>query len=364
MPGVELHAEAIENAEAGRLLSRPRWTAWAELGGMAVLSGMVLLGASLLGPGRAIALVVLGALAWATASIALFIERGLLIDAVNPLAGVGLVLIGVLGSTLAEAQHQRRLLREQLTRSRDAQLHMQGELDTARRIQTGMLPRADALAGTPGLELAAYSETVGGDLYDFFLTSPRRLFFVIGDVSGKGLPSALLMALAKAQIKSAALRADGDPGAALTAANDAIAQDNPEFLFVTAVAGCVDLDSGALTMSNAGHDSPLFVGGGKVDATPKADGPPLCTVDGYVYPTTLLELPRGLALFLYTDGISEAQDANGTLYGRHRLLARLGQRANATPAADLIADIEHDVHAHAAGAEQADDMTLLVVARV
>jgi adenylate cyclase len=102
MPGVELHAEAIENAEAGRLLSRPRWTAWAELGGMAVLSGMVLLGASLLGPGRAIALVVLGALAWATASIALFIERGLLIDAVNPLAGVGLVLIGVLGSTLAK----------------------------------------------------------------------------------------------------------------------------------------------------------------------------------------------------------------------------------------------------------------------
>lgn len=367
MPGVELHAEAIENAQAGRLLSRPRWTAWAELGGMALLSIGAILGASLLGPGRAIALVVLGALAWAASSIVLFIERGLLIDAVNPLAGVGLVLIGVLGSTLAEAQHQRRLLREQLSQSRDAQLRMQGELDTARRIQTGMLPRPDALAGTAGLELAAYSEpakTVGGDFYDFFLVSPRRLCFVIGDVSGKGLPSALLMALAKAQIKSAALRADGDPGRALTAANDAIAQDNPEFLFVTAVAGCLDLDSGALALANAGHDSALFIASGRIDSAPRADGPPLCTVDGYVYGTTLLELPRGIALCLYTDGISEAQDANGVLYGRERLLACLARRATGSRAADLIADLVDDVQVHAAGAEQADDMTLLVVARV
>jgi len=367
MAGVELHAEAIENAEAGRLLSRPRWTGWAELGAMAALSAVAILGASLLGPGRAIALVVLGALAWATASIALFVERGLLIDAVNPLAGVGLVLIGVLGSTLAEAQHQRRVLRDQLAQSRDAQLRMQGELDTARRIQTGMLPRPDALAGTPGLELAAYSEparTVGGDLYDFFLVSPRRLFFVIGDVSGKGLPSALLMALAKAQIKSAALRADGDPGAALTAANEAIAQDNPEFLFVTAVAGCVDLDSGALAMANAGHDSPLFVGVGRIEPAPRADGPPLCTVDGYVYTTTLLELPRGIALCLYTDGVSEAQDANGAFYGRERLLACLARRGAGRRAADLIRGIERDVRAYAADAEQADDMTMLVVARI
>ncbi|HMM78247.1 MAG TPA: CHASE2 domain-containing protein [Gammaproteobacteria bacterium] len=367
MPGVELHAEAIENAEAGRLLSRPRWTRWFELGAMAGLSGVAILGASLLGPGRAIALVVVGALAWAATSIGLFVERGLLIDAVNPLAGVGLVLIGVLGSTLAEAQHQRRLLREQLTQSRDAQLRMQAELDTARRIQTGMLPRPDALAGTLGLELAAFCEpakTVGGDLYDFFLISPRRLFFVIGDVSGKGLPSALLMALAKAQIKSAALRADGNPGAVLTAANEAIAQDNPEYLFLTAVAGCVDLDSGALAYANAGHDSPLFVGRGRVTTAPKAGGPPLCTVDGYVYPTTMLELPRGVALCLYTDGVSEAQDAGGALYGRERLLACLARRATGARAADLIASIERDVRAYAAGAEQADDMTLLVVARL
>lgn len=366
MPGVELHAEAIENAEAGRLLSRPHWAPWLELGGMVLLSSLAIIGASLLGPGRAIALVGLGALAWALGSVAIFIERGLLIDPVNPLAGVGLVLIGVLGSTLAEAQHQRRVLREQLAASRDAQLRVQSELDTARRIQTGMLPRPDALAGTPGLELAAFSAPatmVGGDFYDFFLVSSRRLFFAIGDVSGKGLPSALLMALAKAQIKSAALRADGDPGIALTIANDAIAEDNPEFLFVTAVAGCVDLDSGTLACANAGHDSPLFVGSGRIDAGPRADGPPLCTVDGYVYRTSLLELPRAIALCLYTDGISEAQDASGALYGRERLLACLARCAPRTRAADLIANIERDVRAYAAGAEQADDMTLLVVAR-
>ena len=367
MPGVELHAEAIENALAGRLLTRPRWADLAELGGMALLSLLVIAGASLSGPGRTLALVLGGALAAVLASIVLFVERGWLLDAVNPLAGVGLVLIGVLGSTLAEVQWQRRMLRVQLALSRDAQLRMQGELDTARRIQTGMLPRPDSLAGTPGLELAALSEpakTVGGDLYDFFFIAPRRLFFLIGDVSGKGLPSALLMALAKAQIKSAALRADGDPGAALSAANDAIAQDNPEFLFVTVAAGCVDLDSGALTYANAGHDSPLFVGGGRIEAAPAAQGPPLCTLDDYRYVSVPLTLPRGVALCLYTDGVTEAENAIGRLYGRQRLHDCLAPLAHGARAAQLLTAIESDVRAHAGAADQADDLTLLVVARI
>ena len=333
---------------------------------MSLLSTVVIVGASLLGPGRAVALVLFGALAWTTGAVALFVERGLLVDAVNPLAGVGLVLIGVLGSTLAEVQSQRRLLREQLARSRDAQLRMQGELDTARRIQTGMLPRPDDFAGTPGLELAAFSEpatTVGGDFYDFFLVAPRRLFFVVGDVSGKGLPSALLMALAKAQIKSAALRADGDPGAALTAANDAIAQDNPEFLFVTVAAGCLDLDSGALAYANAGHDSPLFVDTDRIESAPRAEGPPLCTLEGFHYGSVMLELRRGVALCLYTDGVSEAHDPDGRLYGRERLIDCLRAQTGRAGAAALIRRVREDVVAHAGVAEQADDMTLLIVAR-
>ncbi len=367
MPGVELHAEAIENALAGRLLARPRAAGGYEVGAMVLLSGLAILGASLLGPGRAIACVALGALTWVAVTVVLFVERGLLIDAVNPLAGVGLVLIGVLGSTLADTQRQRRQLREQLAESRDTQLRMQGELDTARRIQTGMLPRPEVLAGTPGLELAAFSEpakTVGGDLYDFFLVSPRRLFFVIGDVSGKGLPSALLMALAKAQIKSAALRADGDPGVALRAANDAIAQDNPEYLFVTAVAGCLDLDSGMLRYANAGHDPPLCVGDAQIESLPLAQGPPLCTVDGFAYPTDSIDVPRGVALLLYTDGVTEAQDPAGSLYGRERLLRCLATRPKSARAADLVAAIDADVRLHAGPAEQADDLTLLVVGRL
>jgi|LNFM01.1.fsa_nt_gb adenylate cyclase len=367
MPGVEIHAEAIENALAGRLLARPRWAAWVELGVMALLSLVAIAGAAALGPGRALALVALGAATSVAAAIGLFVEAGLLIDAVNPLAGVGLVLIGVLGSTLAEAQRQRRALRSQLAASRDAQLRMQAELDTARRIQTGMLPRPDALAGTPGLELAAFSEpakTVGGDLYDFFLLGPRRLFFVIGDVSGKGLPSALLMALAKAQIKSAAQRVDGDPGAALTAANDVIAQDNPEFLFVTVVAGCLDLDSGRMLYANAGHDAPLFVGHGQIEAAPGAQGPPLCTVDGFDYTSQPLTLARGAALCLVTDGVTEAQDPDGALYGRARLGDCLAPLAAGAPAAALITAVVDSVRAHAGLAEQADDMTLLVVGRL
>ena len=367
MPGVEIHAEAIENALSGRLLARPRWAGWAELGAMALLSLAAIAGAATLGPGRALGLVALGATACGAVAVGLFVERGLLIDFVNPLAGVGLVLIGVLGKTLAETQSQRRLLRSQLAVSRDAQQRMQGELDTARRIQTGMLPRADALAGTPGLELAAFSEpakTVGGDLYDFFLIAPRRLFFVIGDVSGKGLPSALLMALAKAQIKSAAQRVDGDPGAALSAANDVIAQDNPEFLFVTVAAGCLDLDSGELSYANAGHDAPLFIGAGRLEAAPGAQGPPLCTVDGFAYTSQTLNLARGSALCLVTDGVTEAQNPAEELYGQARLRDCLLPFIQGARGADVIAAVVASVRQHAGEAEQADDMTLLVVARI
>lgn len=367
MPGVEIHAEAIENALSGRLLARPRWASWAELGVMALLSLAAIAGAATLGPWRALGLVALGTTAYGAAAVGLFVERGLLLDIVNPLAGVGLVLIGVLGSTLAETQSQRSLLREQLTVSRDAQQRTQGELDTARRIQTGMLPRTEALAGTPGLELAAFSEpakTVGGDLYDFFLIAPRRLFFVIGDVSGKGLPSALLMALAKAQIKSAAQRVDGDPGAALSTANDAIAQDNPEFLFVTVAAGCLDLDSGDLRYANAGHDAPLFVGAGRLDAAPGAQGPPLCTVDGFQYTSLTLNLAHGSALCLMTDGVTEAQDPAGELYGRERLNDCLLPFVQGARGAALIAAVVASVRDYAGEAEQADDMTLLVVARI
>lgn len=366
MPGVALHAEAIENALAGRLLSRPAWTHWLEFAAMTLLSLVAVFGAPALGPARILAFVALGATAFVAAALGLFTSQGVLVDAVNPLAGVGLVLIGVLGGSLAEVQLQRRLLREQLGASRDAQQRMQGELDTARRIQIGMLPRAETLAGVPGLDLAALSEparTVGGDLYDFFFVGKRRLFFVVGDVSGKGLPSALLMALAKALIKSAALRAEGDPGAALSAANDAIAQDNPELLFVTVFAGCLDLDSGALLYANAGHEAPLRLAAGRVDPGPGAGGPPLCTVDGFRYESLPLALAPGEALCIYTDGITDARAADESMFGRERLLARLGGLPAGASAQAIVDAIGAAVRLHAGSTEQTDDMTVLVVAR-
>ncbi len=366
MPGVALHAEAIENALAGRLLSRPTWTRWVEFAAMTLLSLVAVLGAPALGPARTLALVALGAMAFVATALGLFANQDVLVDAVNPLAGVGLVLIGVLGGSLAEVQQQRRLLRAQLGASRDVQQRMQGELDTARRIQIGMLPRAGSLAGVPGLDLAAFSEparTVGGDLYDFFFVGGRRLFFLVGDVSGKGLPSALLMALAKALIKSAALRAGGDPGAALTAANDAIAQDNPELLFVTVFAGCLDLDSGALLYANAGHEAPLRISAGRVHAGPGAGGPPLCTVDGFRYDSLPLQLGHGEALCVYTDGITDARAADDAMFGRERLLACVDGLPSGTDAQAVADAIGDAVRMHAGSTEQTDDMTVLVVAR-
>ena len=127
---------------------------------------------------------------------------------------------------------------------------------------------------------------VGGDLYDFFRLDERRLFFLVGDVAGKGLSASIFMAVSKALYKSATLRApDADIGALMSAANAEVSRDNPEMLFVTAFAGILDLDTGELDYCNAGHENPYLIH--PADATVRriedGDGPPLCAMSDFDY---------------------------------------------------------------------------------
>src|SRR5690606_15664251 len=148
----------------------------------------------------------------------------------------------------------------------------------------GLLPDPRALfAGERRFSLEASlapARTVGGDFYDCFLVDEHRLFFVVADVSGKGLPASLFMALSKSLLKSIALRArEPEPGEILTAANAEIGRDNPESLFVTAFAALLDLRTGVLAFSSAGHEPAL---GRRTDGTLEvldhAGGPPLCVI--------------------------------------------------------------------------------------
>ena len=162
--------------------------------------------------------------------------------------------------TLAEATRQRRALERVVQAQREDSARMAGELEAAQRIQTATLPRAELLHGDRAHRSAATmmpAREVGGDLYDFFMLDDRRLFFLVGDVAGKGLSASIFMAVSKALYKSAMLRApDADIGAIMAAANAEVSRDNAEMLFVTAFAGILDLDTGELDYCNAGHDNP------------------------------------------------------------------------------------------------------------
>jgi adenylate cyclase len=158
-----------------------------------------------------------------------------LADAVIPSVGIGLVYAAMLGFTLTEVQTQRRTLRRQLEAQREASARVAGELEAARRIQMGILPNpADALGGDDRVKLYAFldpARSLGGDLYDFFRLDGDRLFFLVGDVSGQGVPGSLFMAVSKALCKSIALRRAGDLGAMMREFNTEISRDNAEALF-------------------------------------------------------------------------------------------------------------------------------------
>ena len=231
----------------------------------------------------------------------------------------------------------------------------------------GFLPRPDALRGEARVEIAGAmtpAREVGGDLYDFFRLDADRVYFLIGDVSGKGLSASLFMAVGKALCKSITLRSPGTPvGDLMRAANEELSRDNPELFFVTAFAGILRLDSGDLAYCNAGHDNPYVLGPGIAGEARLVDGggPPLCTVDGFAYRGALRRLRAGELLCLVTDGVMDAQNPGGERYGGRRLQELLARQAAVISAQGLVDAICADLRAFIAGAEPADDLTVLAV---
>jgi serine phosphatase RsbU (regulator of sigma subunit) len=272
-----------------------------------------------------------------------------------------------MGALFAEALMQRRLLRQRLQQEREGKARLAGELDAARRIQMGILPRAaDAFPGERRFAVSADLEPareVGGDLYDFFMLDADRLFFLIGDVSGKGLPASMFMAVSKALCKSISARHPASVAGTLREAARDIGHENPEQFFVTLIAGILDARSGELRLANAGHDAPYRIRRGQVARIEAAGGPPLCTVDDFPYEETVCRLEPGDVLCMITDGITEAMNARGELYGTARLGALI-ERLAVEPALapqHAVAAIREEVTRFCEGAEPADDLTILAI---
>jgi adenylate cyclase len=368
MSGTEVHAQLLENLIDDSLLQRPQWSGRAEALLVLVLGALLIWATPRWRPFSA-TLLMLGCVTLPVLlAYLLFRSQRLLFDAATPALGLLLLFVTLLVLTLAEATRHRRLLERVVADQREQGARIAGELEAAQRIQTATLPRADLLEGDGRIELAATlvpAREVGGDLYDYFMLDRSRLFFLVGDVAGKGLSASIFMAVSKALCKSAMLRMPrADIGQIIAAANAEVSRDNPEMLFVTLFAGILDLDSGELAYCNAGHENPclLDAAGATMRRVTDGDGPPLCAVDGFDYRGGHRRLAPGTWLCLMTDGVTEAQNPAAELYGQTRLQAILrGGRVTAANARVFVDALHDDVQAFAAGAEAADDLTILVL---
>ena len=249
---------------------------------------------------------------------------------------------------------------------------LEAELASARDAQISLVPRGFAAIVPPGLALHAAmipARQVGGDLYDALRLGPDLLLACVADVSGKGAPAGLTMARTVGLMRStaAALAAGGgvpDPAAILVAANADLARDNDAQTFVTVVLAVVD-GAGQGRIALAGHDPPFRLGpapGGIATVTGLTRQPPLGTMEDFPYASNPLSLSPGEGLFLFSDGVTEAEDRTESFYGRNRLAETLAPHAAATPDAVVRAVLD-SVDAFAAGAPQADDVTVLALRR-
>ncbi len=368
MSGSEIQAQLLENLVDGSALRRPRWAVWLEAATLLLLGGVLLWTVPRWRTHHA-ALLLLACLALPVLlGLAAFRSQHLLFDAATPALSLLLFFGLLLALSLAETSQQSRTLERLVQSQRLDSARLSGELQAAQRVQTAMLPSAELLHGDARIDLHATlqpAREVGGDLYDYFLLDPQRLFLLIGDVAGKGLSASIFMAVSKALYKSAMLRTpDADIGAIMRVANAEVSRDNPGSLFVTAFAAILDLDSGELAYCNAGHDNPYrlhpaFAAPLRIE---DGDGPPLCAVADYDYQAAHCRLRRGELLCLITDGVTEALAPAGELYGNQRLQQHLLalQQGGAAPK-QLVDALQADVLQFAAGAEAADDLTILAL---
>jgi sigma-B regulation protein RsbU (phosphoserine phosphatase) len=239
-----------------------------------------------------------------------------------------------------------------------------GELAIARDIQMNILP-----AGFPPLpprdryDLRALIEPakeVGGDFYDFFPIDEDRLCFVVADVSGKGVPAALFMAVSMTLLKATA-RSGLPPEKIFAKVNDELSHDNRVNMFVTVFCGILDTSTGELAFANAGHNHPLVTRtSGEVAFLKTMNGLALGVMEGAPYRRETLRLAPGESLFIYTDGVTEAMNPADELFGDVRLRRELEALTGADPDARTVGIMDR-VKEFAAGAPQSDDITIMLV---
>ncbi|MBU0970539.1 MAG: SpoIIE family protein phosphatase [Proteobacteria bacterium] len=237
-------------------------------------------------------------------------------------------------------------------------------LETAKQIQMSMLPRFfEEFSEKHGVDLHAFlspAKEIGGDLYDFFAVDKEHLCFVVGDVSGKGVPAALFMAMAKSLIRSAA-EDNIRPDQIISKANNALCRDNEQSMFVTVFLAIYNTQTRVLSYTSAGHNPPYVVAAdGSVRQINPIPGFVLGGFEGGLYRVEQTTLNGGDGLYVYSDGVTEAMNKDNEEYGENRLKEVLEANAVAT-ARHLNDQVIKDLQGFVDGAAQSDDITMLFV---
>ena len=245
-----------------------------------------------------------------------------------------------------------------------AKERIESELQIAHDIQMGILPKI--FPPFPDRhEFAIYAilepaKEVGGDLYDFFFVDDDHLCFVVGDVSGKGVPAALFMAVSKTLIKMEATKGLC-PHDVLTRVNQHLSIDNPSTMFVTLFLGILDVHTGELEYCNGGHDSPYVIHvNGDIGSLALTDGLMLGVKEDFTYQSGKIDLKKGEIIFLFTDGVTEAMNPNDQLFSNERLEQSLAGLKD-KDLTDIIHEIRSEIETFARGTPQSDDITMLAL---
>lgn len=237
---------------------------------------------------------------------------------------------------------------------------IESELRIAREIQMGMIPKIfPPFPDREDIDLYATlkpAKEVGGDLYDFFIEGDV-LYFTIGDVSGKGVPASLLMAVTRSLFRNMAPHVQ-EASRIAESLNNSISAGNESSMFVTLFVGILDLKTGRLRYCNAGHNAPVFLSSGKAEWLPVLPNLPLGLLEGFGYREQEIVLPGDATLFLYTDGVTESENTAKELFSEDRLIEFLEKHIHEAPTG-LVNGMMSEIDKHAAGAEQSDDITML-----
>ena len=273
------------------------------------------------------------------------------------------ILVGMAFVCMTVAKRTRSLLEKQAADSA-ARQRIETELNVATQIQADMLPRIfPAFPEREEFDVYATmnpAKEVGGDFYDFFLVDDDHLAVVIADVSGKGVPAALFMVIAKTLIKNHAQNQEA-PGTVFTQTNEQLCEGNDAGLFVTGWMGVLEISTGKFVYVNAGHNPPLLKrAGGTFEWLKSRPGFVLAGMEGVRYRENTLQLEPGDRLYLYTDGVTEATNSHEELFGDERLQNALNEYMD-LPVEQFLPKIKECIDAFVGDADQFDDITMLAL---